>query len=101
MGRPTPLSAAELTDGLARLHLWFGDATGIRRICAAPDFPTGIALVSAVAVIAEELDHHPDIDIRWRSVTFFLVTHDAGGVTALDLELAGRIDAVASALAVT
>lgn len=101
MGRPAPLSAVELTDALGARHLWSGDTTGIRRTCTAPDFPTGIALVSAVAVIAEELDHHPDIDIRWRSVTFFLVTHDAGGVTALDLELAGRIDEVASALSAT
>ena len=42
--------------------------------------------------MAEELDHHPDIDIRWRTLTFRLSTHSAGGVTHRDVELARRID---------
>jgi 4a-hydroxytetrahydrobiopterin dehydratase len=61
---------------------------------AAPDFPTAIAWVDAIAVIAEGMDHHPDIDIRWRTLHFTLSTHSAGGVTALDTELATRIEAV-------
>jgi 4a-hydroxytetrahydrobiopterin dehydratase len=44
------------------------------------------------------MDHHPDIDIRYRRVTFTLSTHDAGGVTSLDVEQAGRIDDLARAL---
>ena len=47
--------------------------------------------------MAEELDHHPDIDIRWRTLLFGLSTHSAGGVTQLDIELAHRIDAAATA----
>ena len=43
------------------------------------------------------MDHHPDIDIRWRTVSFFLVTHSEGGVTQLDIELAHRIAALAAA----
>lgn len=43
------------------------------------------------AVDAEEMNHHPDMDIRWRSVHFLLTTHDAGGLTQLDIELAHRI----------
>ena len=58
---------------------------------------TGIRLVDEVAVVAEATNHHPDIDIRWRRVRFALTTHDAGGVTALDLEVAARIDAIATA----
>jgi 4a-hydroxytetrahydrobiopterin dehydratase len=48
-------------------------------------------------VVAEELDHHPDIDIRWRNLTFACATHSAGGVTARDIELAGRIDEIVAA----
>jgi 4a-hydroxytetrahydrobiopterin dehydratase len=53
----------------------------------------------AVAEAAEEMDHHPDVDIRWRTLHFALTTHDAGGITVLDLSLAARIDtAVATVL---
>ena len=45
------------------------------------------------------MDHHPDIDIRWRTLTFSLSTHSAGGLTQLDLELAHRIDALVTAAA--
>jgi 4a-hydroxytetrahydrobiopterin dehydratase len=55
----------------------------------------GIALVQRVAQVAEDLDHHPDIDIRWTTVTFRLSTHSAGGLTAKDLRLAGDIDKLA------
>jgi 4a-hydroxytetrahydrobiopterin dehydratase len=56
---------------------------------------TGIRIVDDVAVVAEELDHHPDVDIRWRKVTFSLSTHSQGGVTGRDVELASRIDEIA------
>ena len=52
-------------------------------------------LVDAVAEAAEAAGHHPDIDIRWRDVLFVLATHSEGGVTAKDIELAARIDALA------
>ncbi len=48
-----------------------------------------------MALAAEDLDHHPDIDIRWTSITFSLSTHAAGGVTERDFKLAERIDALA------
>jgi 4a-hydroxytetrahydrobiopterin dehydratase len=56
---------------------------------------TGIRIVDDVAVVAEALDHHPDVDIRWRNVTFSLSTHSRGGVTDRDVELARRIDGIA------
>ena len=56
-------------------------------------FMDGIRLVATVAQLAEEMNHHPDIDIRWTTVTFRLSTHVAGGLTKYDLELARRIDA--------
>ena len=61
-----------------------------------PSFPEAIDFVVAVGRLAEEADHHPDIDIRWRTVTLTLVTHDAGGLTRLDLDLAGAVDALTS-----
>jgi 4a-hydroxytetrahydrobiopterin dehydratase len=71
---------------------WQLDDGAIVRAVEAPDFPAGIALVTRVAAVAEERNHHPDIDIRWRTVTFRLVTHSAGMVTAADLDLAEAID---------
>ena len=61
----------------------------------APNFLLAIELVNSVAVIAERMDHHPDIDIRWNRVLFAVSTHSAGGITSLDCELATVIDSVA------
>ena len=61
----------------------------------APNFLLAIKLVNSVAVIAERMDHHPDIDIRWNRVLFAVSTHSAGGITSLDWELATAIDSVA------
>ncbi|WP_084220037.1 4a-hydroxytetrahydrobiopterin dehydratase [Spirillospora albida] len=49
-----------------------------------------------VARAAEDADHHPDIDIRWRTVTFALSTHSAGGLTVRDFDLAAVIDGIAA-----
>ncbi|HUR74261.1 MAG TPA: 4a-hydroxytetrahydrobiopterin dehydratase [Sporichthya sp.] len=92
------LNAEDVEAGLATLNGWTGDTSEIRRSYAAPDFPAAIRLVDAVAVAAEELNHHPDIDIRWRTVHFTISTHSAGGVTGLDLDLAARIDTAAANL---
>jgi 4a-hydroxytetrahydrobiopterin dehydratase len=88
------LSADELADRLAALDGWSGDPQAITRTVALPTFLGAIAVVDRVAAVAEELDHHPDIDIRWRKVTFACATHSAGGVTGKDLELARRIDEI-------
>lgn len=56
------------------------------------DFDGALAFVTAVADVARELDHHPDVDIRWSRVTLRLSTHSAGRITAKDHELARRID---------
>lgn len=92
------LTPDDVDAGLAKLNGWTGDTTEIRRSYAAPDFPAAIRLVDAVAVAAEQMDHHPDMDIRWRTVHFTISTHSEGGVTDLDLELAARIDAAAADL---
>jgi len=86
-----------LQDDLSYWRLEDG-GQAISREVEAPTFLDGIGLVQRVAQAAEEADHHPDIDIRYTRVTFKLSTHSAGGLTAKDLDLAGRIDALAGEL---
>jgi 4a-hydroxytetrahydrobiopterin dehydratase len=81
----TTLTGWQVEDGLL-----------VRSIEAA-DFLSGIRLVDAVAVAAEERNHHPDIDVRWTTVTFRLATHSEGGLTSKDVDLAAEIDRLASA----
>jgi 4a-hydroxytetrahydrobiopterin dehydratase len=92
-----PLTTDEIDGALSGLDGWSGDQTGIHRTAELPSFPAAIGVVDRVAAVAEELDHHPDIDIRWRTLTFGCVTHSAGGVTAMDITLAGRIDEIVRA----
>jgi len=94
----TRLSDDQIDRGLEALPGWERAGGIITSTYAMPSFPLGIALVDRVAVLAEAADHHPDIDIRWRRVTLRLTTHDAGGLTAKDLELAAGIHAAALAL---
>jgi 4a-hydroxytetrahydrobiopterin dehydratase len=84
---PVDLAAA-LTD-LPGVHR--GSAGQLQIRLQAPSFKTAVDLVERVGATAEELNHHPDIDLRWRTVTFTLSTHSVGGVSALDFELARQI----------
>lgn len=86
------LNETELASALFELDRWQGDLSGLTRTVELPTFRDAIVAVDAIADIAEELDHHPDIDIRWRTLTFMVATHSAGGVTAADVELCRRID---------
>ncbi|MBB5870359.1 4a-hydroxytetrahydrobiopterin dehydratase [Allocatelliglobosispora scoriae] len=88
------LTGVEIDAALSDLGEWTGGPAGLSRVAELGTFPQAIGVVDRVAVVAEELDHHPDIDIRWRRLTFFCTTHSDGGVTALDLELASRIEAI-------
>ncbi|WP_426510133.1 4a-hydroxytetrahydrobiopterin dehydratase [Dactylosporangium sp. McL0621] len=82
----------QISAALEKLAGWAGDADGIERSVTAASFLDGIRLVAEVAHLAEAADHHPDIDIRWRTVTFRLSTHSAGGVTEKDIALARQIN---------
>ncbi|MFF2088199.1 4a-hydroxytetrahydrobiopterin dehydratase [Nocardia sp. NPDC058176] len=88
------LSDPEITIALATLPEWSREGAAITRTVKAPSFLAGIELVRKVATAAEAADHHPDIDIRWRTLTFTLSTHSAGGLTALDTALAHTIDEI-------
>jgi 4a-hydroxytetrahydrobiopterin dehydratase len=94
---PTVLTDSERDAALARLQGWTGDADGLHRTVELTDFPTAISVVDRVAEVAEQRDHHPDIDIRWRTLTFGCATHSAGGVTELDVQLAEKINEIVTA----
>ncbi|MFM8894155.1 MAG: 4a-hydroxytetrahydrobiopterin dehydratase [Actinomycetales bacterium] len=91
MRRPTPLTRQELHTGLAGLSGWAVDENCLVRCDRADTFATAIGWVVAVARAADAMDHHPDIDIRYREVTWRLSTHSVGALTELDLALARRI----------
>ena len=87
----------EIDQALAGdLSAWSQDGDALTREVQASDFLAGIRLVEHVAEAAEEMTHHPDIDIRYTTLSFTLSTHSEGGITAKDLELAGRIDRLAA-----
>jgi 4a-hydroxytetrahydrobiopterin dehydratase len=84
----------QVADALEGLTDWQRDGDAIVRTAKLPSFPAAIEAVRAVAEIAEARNHHPDIDIRWRTVTFRCSTHSEGGITGKDVELAREIDRV-------
>ena len=90
------MSEESVRAALEELTGWSGETDQIARTVTAPDFATGIRVVDDVAAAAEAADHHPDIDVRWRKVTFTLSTHSQGGVTQRDIDLAGTIDSIAA-----
>lgn len=90
------LTDSELTSGLARIPAWERSGDSISRTVEAATFPEAVELVRKVADEAESVQHHPDIDIRWRKVTFTLSTHSEGGLTEKDLSLAATIDRLAA-----
>ena len=95
---PELLSDEEVGKALGRLNGWTRDEGALMREVELESFPQAIQVVNRVAEIAENDDHHPDIDIRWRTLTFALSTHSAGGLTAKDTALATEIDAVIDAI---
>jgi 4a-hydroxytetrahydrobiopterin dehydratase len=89
------LDDERLNGWLAQHGDWTREGDAIARSVQSATFPAAIDLVRRVAEAAEEADHHPDMDIRWRTVRFVLSTHSEGGLTQKDLDLAEQIDALA------
>ena len=85
------LSDSEIDSRLRRLAGWERRGDEIRRTFTFADFAGSLAFVNRVGELAEAMDHHPDIDIRYSKVTLALTTHDAGGLTANDFDLAEKI----------
>jgi 4a-hydroxytetrahydrobiopterin dehydratase len=87
------LDHAEVDKAIAGLD-WRREGDELVKVARRGDFVGALAFVNAVGALAESANHHPDIDIRWNTVTLRLTTHDAGGLTARDVDLARAIDAI-------
>jgi len=91
---PTRLSDLEIQRALGTLPGWSRRRNVLSKTFTWPTFADAIGFVNRVAKLADAANHHPDIDIRYTKVTCTLSTHDAGGITELDLDLAGKIEAL-------
>ncbi|MCI0535570.1 MAG: 4a-hydroxytetrahydrobiopterin dehydratase [Verrucomicrobiales bacterium] len=86
------LTPAQITASLGSVPEWKKKGAAISRVYEFKDFPGAIKFVNGIAKLAEKAWHHPDIDIRWNKVTLALTTHDEGGLTEKDFELAAKFD---------
>jgi 4a-hydroxytetrahydrobiopterin dehydratase len=86
------LSDIEIQRALGARAGWTRRGNAITRTFELATFPAAIAFVNRIAEVAEKMDHHPDLDIRYTKVTCSLSTHSAGGITARDFKLAESID---------
>ncbi|CAN5769084.1 4a-hydroxytetrahydrobiopterin dehydratase [soil metagenome] len=91
-----PLAPEQIEDGLRELPGWSKQGGKLLREFEFPDFVRAFGFMSSVALIAQEMDHHPDWTNVYNRLRIELHTHDAGGITARDLQLAGRIEALRS-----
>ena len=85
----------EINDKLAALDDWERSGDAIRKQFQLDDFKGSVDFVNRLTPAAEEMNHHPDLEISWNKVTVTLTTHSEGGLTDNDFVLAGRIDSVA------
>ena len=84
-----------ITAALTTLSGWERAGDEIVKTYQCASFPAAVAFVVQIGFAAEARNHHPDLDIRWRNVKVALSTHDAGGITDKDVELAGAIEELA------
>ena len=89
------LSEAEIDEALRGLPDWSRSGDAIVRTIRFPDFMAGVGFVNRIAELAEAADHHPDIDIRYRTIRLELTSHDENGLTERDVALAHGIDQAA------
>jgi 4a-hydroxytetrahydrobiopterin dehydratase len=88
----TKIDPAQIPSALAIIPQWQCHDQVISRTYEFKKFPAAMDFVNAIGRIAEQVQHHPDIDIRWNKVTLALTTHDAGGLTEKDFALARQCD---------
>lgn len=86
------LTGAAVEEKLKNLHDWVLEGEEIVRLLNFTNFAEAMQFVNAVAEMAEAAGHHPDIDIRYNKVRLALISHDAGGLTERDFQLAAAID---------
>lgn len=83
------------------VHDWTVEGDTAQAVFRTGSFAAGVALIDRIGVLADAANHHPDVDLRYPSVTVRLTTHDAGGLTAKDVALARAVSQVASELGVS
>jgi len=88
------LEDQEIDERLAGLEGWERHGDAIRKDFDNGDFKGSVDFVNRLTPAAEEMNHHPDLAISWKTVSVTITTHSEGGLTANDFELAGKIDAV-------
>jgi 4a-hydroxytetrahydrobiopterin dehydratase len=90
---PMPrLEENQIASAMTTVPEWNRQGDAIARTFQFKDFPAAVKFVDAMALLAEQAWHHPDIDIRWNKVKLVLTTHDAGGLTQRDFDLARQFD---------
>ncbi|MEY2608801.1 MAG: 4a-hydroxytetrahydrobiopterin dehydratase [Verrucomicrobiota bacterium] len=89
---PELLNPEAIQTLLMEIPKWQLEGDMISRTVEFPSFLEAVDAVNNIAREAEAMDHHPDIDIRWRTVRLALSTHSAGGLTTLDFQLAKKLD---------
>jgi 4a-hydroxytetrahydrobiopterin dehydratase len=89
------LDDADIGQRLAELEGWERSGDAIRKVFKRDDFVGSVDFVRALVQPAEEMGHHPDLEVSWDEVTVTITTHSEGGLTANDFELAARIDGLA------
>lgn len=88
------MTGDELTKALAEAPGWKIEDNALTQTRVFDDFAGAMQFVNGAATLAQELGHHPDIDIRYNKVKLGLTTHDSGGITEMDLRLAARLDRI-------
>lgn len=92
MARPTKLDPSEVDAWLAAHPGWTREADAIVRTFELADFGAAVGFTVRIGFVAEKRDHHPDVLVGWGKARVLWTTHDAGGITRLDLELAEATD---------
>ena len=95
MAPPLKLTDAELNAALAQLAGWTLEAGKLHREYAFADFVTAFGFMTSTALVAQAMDHHPEWFNVWNKVRIDLNTHDAGGITSLDIKLAQAMEKLA------
>ncbi len=86
------LGETEIYARLVDVPAWIREGNAVSRTVRFDTFADGIDFIARLAPVADEADHHPDIDIRYRNVKFLLTSHDSGGITDRDFAMAEKID---------
>jgi len=96
MAKPTKLSKQKIKQCLAKLNGWKRDRNALAKEFTLSSFTGAAKFIAKIAPIANRMDHHPDLQLhRYKRVKIMLTTHDAGGITRKDFDLASKIDTLA------